>query len=309
MVETFWAILKTARPQRWVRNLSLFAAIVFSGQLFDPAAFWRVAWGVLVFSLVSSTVYFFNDLVDAPLDRMHPFKKKRPIASEKLSEPMAVFLTVLGFFLSLFLALKLQYFFFLAVLAYFLLQIMYSLKLKQVAIIDLLVIATGFILRVYSGALVADIHLSVWFLLCVIAASLLLAVGKRRAELSLLSDRAASVRATLGGYSERLLDVWVAMFAIMSIFSYILFTFQQPAVVPGYRLVPLLLILPRALAVEKWLMLSIPVVIYGVMRYLQLIYKKNQGESPERVLLTDAPLLTSVVLWGALVIGVLYGIG
>ena len=272
MVETFWAILKTARPQRWVRNLSLFAAIVFSGQLFDPVAFWRVAWGVLVFSLVSSTVYFFNDLVDAPLDRMHPFKKKRPIASEKLSEPMAVFLTVLGFFLSLFLALKLQYFFFLAVLAYFLLQIMYSLKLKQVAIIDLLVIATGFILRVYSGALVADIHLSVWFLLCVIAASLLLAVGKRRAELSLLSDRAASVRATLGGYSERLLDVWVAMFAIMSIFSYILFTFQQPAVVPGYRLVPLLLVLPRALAVEKWLMLSIPGVFYRVITYFLIIF-------------------------------------
>ncbi len=268
-----------------------------------------MAWGVVVFSLVSSTVYFFNDLVDAPLDRMHPFKKKRPIAAGKLPEPMAVFLTVLGFFLSLFLALKLQYFFFLAVLAYLLLQIAYSLKLKQVAIIDLLVIATGFILRVYSGALVANIHLSVWFLLCVIAASLLLAVGKRRAELSLLSSRAAAVRATLGGYPERLLDVWVAMFAIMSIFSYILFTFQQPAVTPGYRLVPLLLVLPRALSVEKWLMLSIPVVIYGVMRYLQLIYKENQGESPERILLTDAPLLTSVVLWGVLVIGVLYGIG
>lgn len=308
MADIFWAILKTARPQRWVRNLSLFAALVFTGQLFDPVLFGRVVWAAVIFSIVSSTVYFFNDLVDAPLDRLHPFKRNRPIASGRLPVPIAVFLTVSGFFISLFLALKLSYFFFLTCLAYFVLQIAYSVKLKQVEIVDLLVIATGFILRVYSGALAVDAHLSVWFLLCVIAVSLLLAVGKRRAELSLLMDKAHEVRATLAGYPEELLNVWVGMFGIMAILSYILFTFEQPPVTPRYRLIPLLLILPRALTVEKWLMVTIPVVIYGVMRYLQLIYKKNQGEVPERILLTDIPLLSSVVLWATLAIGVLYGI-
>lgn len=308
MAHVLWGILKTARPQRWVRNLSLFAALVFTGQLFDPAAFARVAWASIIFSLVSSTVYFINDLVDAPLDRKHPFKRKRPIAAGTLPVPIAVFVATLGIFISLILALKLSYFFFLACLAYFILQIAYSVKLKHVEIVDLLVIATGFIIRVYSGAVVIDAHLSVWFLLCVIAVSLLLAVGKRRAELSLLADKAREVRATLGGYPEQLLDVWVGMFAIMTILSYILFTFQQPPITPSHRFIPLLLELPRTLTVQKWLMVTIPVTIYGIMRYLQVIYKANQGEVPERILLTDAPLLSSVLLWGILVITVLYGI-
>lgn len=309
MVNSFWAILKTARPQRWVRNLSLYAAIVFTGQLFDPLPFVRVTWAVFLFSIVSSTVYMFNDLVDMPLDQKHPFKKNRPIASGRLPVPTAVFLMITGFSFTLLAALRLSYFFFLACLAYYILQIAYTVKLKHIEIVDLLVIATGFILRVYSGGIVADAHLSVWFLLCVIAVSLLLAVGKRRAELSLLAERAREVRATLGGYPERLLDVWVGMFGIMAILSYILFTFQQPEIIPRHRLVPILLVLPRTLTVQKWLMITIPVVIYGVMRYLQLIYKKNQGEVPERILLTDIPLLTSVVVWGVMVVGVLYGIG
>lgn len=309
MDQIFWAIIKTARPQRWVRNLSLFAALTFSGQLFEPVLFWRVAAAAAIFSLVSSTVYFFNDLIDAPLDRKHPFKMKRPIASGALQAPVAVFLTTVGFFISLVLALKLSYFFFVACLAYFILQAAYSLKLKHVEIIDLLVIATGFILRAYSGALVIDGHISVWFLLCVIAVSMLLAVGKRRAELSLLAERASEVRATLGGYPEHLMDVWVGMFGTMTILSYILFTFQQQFDEPSRRLIPLLLFLPRALTVQKWLMITIPVVIYGVMRYLQLIYKKGQGEAPERVLLTDTPLLTSVLVWGFLAVTVLYVIG
>lgn len=309
MGQLLYAILKTARPQRWVRNLSLFAALVFTGELMNPVKFLQVAWATVIFSLLSSTVYFFNDLIDAPLDRQHPFKKKRPIASGLIELPAAVFITVAGLFISLLLAIKLSYFFFLMVLMYLILQIAYTLKLKHVEIIDLLVIATGFIIRVYSGSVIINGHLSVWFLLCVIGISLLLAVGKRRAELSLLADRAIKIRATLGGYPERLLDVWVGIFSTMTILSYILFSFQQPPVAPSFRLIPLLLVLPRALTVEKWLMITIPVMIFGVMRYLQLIYKRNEGESPERILLTDKPLLTSVVIWGVMVIGVLYGIG
>lgn len=309
MGKLFYAIFKTARPQRWVRNLALFAALVFTGELMNPAKFLQVLWATVIFSMLSSTVYFFNDLVDAPLDRQHPFKKKRPIASGLIALPTAMFITVVGLFVSLLLAIKLSYFFFLMVLAYLILQIAYTLKLKHIEIIDLLVIATGFIIRVYSGSVIINGHLSVWFLLCVIGISLLLAVGKRRAELSLLADKASKVRATLGGYSERLLDVWVGIFSTMTILSYILFSFQQPAIVPSHRLIPLLLVLPRALTVEKWLMITIPVTIFGVMRYLQLIYKQNEGESPERILLTDGPLLTSVVIWGMMVVGVLYGIG
>jgi 4-hydroxybenzoate polyprenyltransferase len=190
----------------------------------------------------------------------------------------------------------------------FTIQIIYTLFLKKVAIIDVLAISSGFVIRVYAGAVLIDAHLSVWFLLCVTASALLLAVGKRKAEISLLADKAsqAKTRAALGGYPPQLLDAYVNMFALLAIISYILFSFNFTPLTPNARLLPFYIQLPRPLFIQKWLMITIPVVIYGIMRYLQVIYQKNQGESPERILLRDKPLLFSVVFWVFLVTGIIY---
>jgi len=302
----FYYIFKTARPQRWIRNFSLFAALIFSSQLLDTVQLIKVTWGAIIFSLLSAGIYFFNDIIDIPLDRRHPFKKKRPIASGKISLPLALFISATALFVSLSLAWLTSYFFFIFCFIYVAIQIIYTLFLKKISIIDVLAISTGFVIRVYAGAVLIDAHLSVWFLLCVTASALLLAVGKRKAEISLLAGKASQVRAALGSYPPQLLDAYVTMFALFAIISYILFSFNFTPLTPSARLVPFYIQLPRPLFIQKWLMITIPVVIYGIMRYLQVIYQKNEGESPERILLQDKPLLFSVVFWVFLIIGIIY---
>lgn len=168
-------------------------------------------------------------------------------------------------------------------------------------------IASGFILRIYAGAFVINAHLNVWLILTIISVALFLAVGKRRSELEILKGTDVSRhRNTLSKYSEKVLDMYVSMFATSTWITYAIFTFQEKPPVPRHRLVEFLINLPTTLEQRKWLMLTIPLVIYGLMRYMQVIYEKPAGESPERVLLSDRPLLTSVILWGILVVGVIY---
>lgn len=303
-------LLKSIRPRQWLKNLSLFAALIFTGQLFEAEQFWLVAVAVVIFTLLTSSIYLFNDVIDVSSDRKHPFKRRRPIASGKLPMAQALFIAVGGFFGSMVLALNLSVFFFFSCLGYFLLNISYSLWLKKVPILDVMVIASGFILRVYAGALVIDAHMNVWFLLTVVSAALFLAVGKRRSEMTLLSSSGMEVgahRTVLGHYTPTLLDVYTGMFANTTWLTYALFSFLQPPIITSrQKLVGILAMLPRALTAQKLLMITVPVVIYGVMRYLQLIYEKNEGESPERVLLSDKPLLGAVILWGLMVVGILY---
>ena len=309
-MKTLYYILQTARPRQWLKNLSLFAALVFTGQLFVTEQFLRVLWAMVIFTILTSSVYIFNDIIDIRSDRMHPFKKKRPIASGKLPVPQALFVAVVGFFGALGLAASLSTFFFLSALAYLVLHITYSLWLKKVSILDVMAIASGFILRVYAGALVIDAHMNVWFLLTVVSAALFLAVGKRRSEMTLLENAGLAAkqhRKVLGHYTSTLLDVYTGMFANTTWLTYALFSFLQPPVVPKRsRLIGILATLPRALTAQKLLMITVPVVIFGVMRYLQLIYEQNKGESPERVLLSDKMLLAAVILWGLMVVGILY---
>lgn len=313
MDQVFLNILRTARPRQWLKNFSLFAALIFSGRLFLLDSLLRVVLAFVIFSILASSTYLFNDIVDIPLDRRHPIKSKRPVASGKLPLPLVFFLSVAGVFLSLALALKLSFFFFITSLAYFVLQLMYSLWLKQVAILDLLTIATGFILRVYAGAFVLGAHMNVWFLLTVVSLSLFLAVGKRQSERTLLigrGEKLAGHRSTLAAYHPRLLDVYTSMFANATWITYAMFTFlhDQPIVSRPY-MIGLIASLPQTLVYKKWLMITVPVVVYGVMRYLQLIYLKKEGESPDEVLISDKPLLASVLTWVFLVIFVIYGIG
>lgn len=308
-MDKFILILKSARVTHWVKNVVIFAPIVFAGFLFEPILLGRVVWAFLLFSLVSSAIYIFNDLIDLETDKLHPFKKKRPLASGRLDVPTAIlsFIVLAGG--SLYLSLATSSFYFAAVAAYFTLNIIYTLWWKKVPILDVFAIATGFVLRVYAGAFVINVHMDVWFLLTVISASLFLAVGKRRSEMTILGYSGVEVkkhRATLLHYTPKLLDAYTSMFATTTWLTYALYTFLHPPFSPDGRVLRLFTLLPRTLITEKWLMITVPVVIFGVMRYLQLIYESTAGETPHKVLFSDRPLLFTVGTWGLMVIGILY---
>lgn len=306
----FWALFKTVRPRQWLKNVALFAALIFSGLLYQEGAFLLVMEAFGVFILLSSATYIFNDLLDIEADRVHPYKKKRPLASGELPIPIAVFSLIGGLIWGLAWAYAVNYYLFLTALGYLLLQVFYTTYLKKIPIVDVIVIASGYLIRVYAGAFVISAHMNVWFLLTVISVSLFLAVGKRRGEMTLLlTKHLGETRATLKRYTEQLLDVYTSMFATATWITYALFTFNHPKIVPDGKALTLISILPKTLTSEKWLMITIPFVIYGVMRYLQLIYEKNEGESPERIILSDKPLIGTVIAWGVLVIGIIYFLG
>lgn len=305
-MSVFWYLFKNARPRQWVKNLAVFAALIFSGLLFHEGYFGLVTQTFWVFVLLSSGTYIFNDLLDVKADRLHPYKKERPIASGKLPMPVAIFGLLCMVVIGLSWAYSLNYYLFLTVFGYLVIQILYTTYLKKIPIVDVIVIASGYLIRVYAGAFVITAHMNVWFLLTVISASLFLAVGKRRGEMTLLLSKKGETRATLKRYTEQLLDVYTSMFATATWITYALFTFNHPKIVPDGKALLLIEFLPTTLASEKWLMITIPFVIYGVMRYLQLIYEKNEGESPERILLSDKPLIGTVMIWIILTIGVIY---
>ena len=306
----FWLFI-SARPRQWLKNIALFAPLVFEGAFFNPDKFLLTAFGFLIFSIVTSGIYIINDIIDLKSDLAHPFKKRRPIASGKIAPGVALFFAITIVLTGLFLASSLSTFFFWATLSYMILQIAYSLFLRSTILLDVMAIASGFLLRVYAGAALIDAHVTVWFILTVVSLALFLAIGKRRSERTLLLASAAKnleTRNILHHYPENLLDSLTVMFATATWLSYTMFTFLQPPPEAGPQVLVLFGdYLPRTFLASKWLMISVPFVIYGVMRYLYVIYEKKEGESPERVLLSDIPLLTSVVVWIILVFVIIYG--
>ena len=231
MVEVFKAVVETSRPRQWLKNLALFAGLVFSGRLAEWQLVGRVLAAMVVFSLLTSSVYLFNDVWDAPADRRHPLKKKRPVASGRLPVPLALFFSLSGMITALFLMAQFGWFFFWVGTGYLILHLAYTVFLKQVPIIDVMAIAAGFVLRVYAGAVVVNVHINVWLLLCVISFALFLAVGKRRSELTLLKGRPVS-RTVLKYYSETVLNIYTTMFATATWLTYGLFAFLHPPIVP-----------------------------------------------------------------------------
>ncbi len=310
MDKTLYYILKTARPRQWIKNFAIYAALVFSGFFFFhfPDYLLKVTYAFFIFNILTSSVYLVNDIIDAPQDRLHPYKKKRPIASGDLPVPTAIFVAVLGFSLVFLLSISFSTYFLLIAIAYVALQVLYSLVLKHQPILDVLAIAAGFLLRIYAGAVVVNLHMSVWFLLTVISASLFLAVGKRQSERTLMEGQ-THTRKSLLHYSQRLLDIYTGMFANTTWLTYALYAFQRDDFVPEGKVLKLYSILPRTFTTQKWMMITVPFVIYGVMRYLQLVYEKNEGESPDRVLLRDKPLLIIVTTWALLVMILIYVLG
>lgn len=297
------AAIKVARPVHWIKNISIFAAVFLSGIMFDKGQLGLALQAFIAFCFASSATYVINDLFDIKRDRSHPSKKFRPIANGSLPVPIAVVEALILAGMALFISSEINSLLFFLVLGYLVMQVFYSLGLKNIAIIDIVIIATGFVIRVYAGAFVVNAHLSVWFLLCVISVALFLASGKRRAELNLVGGD-VTTRESLMNYKRELLNSYVTMFANASWMSWALFTFfESPkATLPFWMA---LAELSRTTTINKLLMLTIPVTIFGIMRYESLIFE-NRSETPERLLLTDKSLIIAVGLWLVLVYWVLY---
>ncbi len=285
-------ILTSMRPRQWVKNTVVFAALVFAQHLLEPADLLRVLGAFAVFCVVSGAAYLFNDVRDAEKDRRHETKRSRPVASGSLAPQIAMVaagvLTVAGLASSALLGVD----FLLIVVAYIVLSTMYSLWLKRVVIIDVMAVATGFLLRAVAGAAaLEDIEISSWLIICTLFLALFLALGKRRHELVYMNEHAISHRSVLAEYSPQLLDQMIAIVTTSTLIVYVLYT-TSPSV-------------QVKLGTTK-LFITIPFVLYGIFRYLYLVHKREQGGSPERVLFSDLPLLANVLLWFAAVCVALY---
>lgn len=313
MLKIIFNTIRLIRPRQWLKNFFIFAAIAFGGELFNTTLLQKVGMGFVVFCLLSSATYIINDLFDLKTDKLHPFKKFRPLAHGDVPIFFALSLAFLFIVVSFLISFTINPAFLLTTLVYLAIQFLYSGFLKTIAVIDILSIAAGYILRVYAGEFATGLHLSVWLLLTTISISLFLAIGKRRSELTLISRiQGASIAATrksLSHYSERLLDVYASIFATSTFITYSLFTFLENP--HGFKLT-LGLFLPDFLPVffqRKWLMITIIPVVYGLMRYLQDIYEKYEGEDTARVILSDIPLLVTVIIWAIMVVGIIYFVG
>lgn len=296
-------ILIAGRPNQWIKNSILFTGVLFAGQLFNMDVMAKTTWGFLVFCLLSSTSYILNDIIDYPLDRKHPAKHKRPIASGKLSIPDATFAVFILSFISLILALFTSISFFIVAFIFLLLHFFYSLYFKQKPVLDIFAIAFSFMLRAFAGSVISGYHIQVWLLLTIFFLSLFIASVKRHAE---LVNQGTKTRASLVNYKETLLLFLTSTFATMTITSYSLYTFlESPPLIEHSIFKSVSHIFPDFEA-RKWLMITIPLVVYGIARYGQLLYEREQGEAPEKIITRDKALLASMFLWGAIVVVLLY---
>ncbi len=312
MDQFIWGIIKEVRPRQWIKNFALFAGLIYSRQLDNPVALVLVVKAFVIFSGLTSAIYLLNDVFDIEKDRQHPFKRKRPIASGIIPVWFAILLSFGLIGLMLPAAYLLSPSFFFTCVSYLVLQLFYSSYIKNIILLDVMAIAAGFVLRIYAGVWLLDTSVNVWFLLTVTSFALFLAIGKRRSELTLMEShsQAGKSRSTLLHYPATLLDILTSMFANSTWLGYALFTYYFPTISARPRIVGIFDNFALPLNDQaKYLMATVPVVIYGVMRYLYIIYEKKEGESPERVLLTDRPLLTTCVLWLLMTIGILYYLG
>jgi len=284
-------ILKAMRPRQWTKNVFIFAALVFDRKLLNQKAFLDTLEAFLLFCLLASSVYIINDVLDLESDRNHPVKKNRPIASGKLSISTALVTAVILLLISLTGAYFLSKIFFTICAGYFLLNILYSRWLKHLAIIDVLVIAACFVLRVAAGVSVIDVQrFSPWLYVVTTLLALYLGFGKRRAELSVLvNDNPQSHRKVLSGYSIALVDQYITVVSASTIIAYSLYTFSGTNLPDNHAM-----------------MLTIPFVLYGILRYLYLIQIRNEGGEPEEILLKDRPIQVTVLLWAITVMVIFY---
>ena len=275
-------ILLSMRPEQWIKNFFVFTALLFSKNLLNPSKDIEAIIGFVIFCMVTGCAYMVNDLVDLEKDKLHPVKSRRPLASGKLKKETAAKIIVLVCLASLFFAFYMNILFGFIVLAYFLLNIGYSIYLKNIVIIDVVSIAAGFVLRVLGGAVIISVVASQWLILCTILLSLFLGFSKRRHELILLEDSATSHRRVLEHYSPYFLDQMIAVVTASTLICYALYTMSRDTV--------------EKLGTSK-LIYTIPFVLYGIFRYLYLVHQKEEGGSPTEIMFTDKPMIINICLW------------
>ncbi len=285
------ALIKTMRLRQWTKNVFVLAALVFDLKLREPDAIARSLAGFFLFCFLSSVVYIINDIADLKADRIHPTKRNRPIASGKLPVPVALGAAIILLIITLSISYLLSWGFFLVAATYLVINLAYSNWLKHIVIIDVLIIAAGFVLRVAAGvSLIAVERFSPWLYVCMTLLALYIGFGKRRAELNLLTTEANSHRRVLEGYSIAFLDQLITIVSGATIIAYSLYTFSAPNIPENHTM-----------------MLTIPFVVYAIFRYLYLIQIKQKGGEPEEMALTDRPLQATFILWGLAVVAIFYG--
>ncbi len=285
------AIVLSMRPRQWVKNLFVFAAVTFSQKLFTPAL-WRATEAFVIFCALSGAMYLFNDVLDRDKDRLHPRKRERPVAAGRLSPRVAVAAGVLLVVAALAAAAFVSRGLLFAGLGYVTLLTSYSVALKHVVILDVIVVACGFVLRAVAGALAVDVEISGWLLICTIQIALFLALGKRRHEYLTLEGEAARHRPILAEYSAGLLDQMIAVVTASTVTAYALYT-MSPETVAKFH--------------TRWLPVTLPFVLYGIFRYLYLLYRRQLGGNPSELVLNDRPLLINAACWIAAVLVIIYG--
>lgn len=290
MLKKLGYLFKTMRPRQWPKNVFVLAALVFDQQLLSLPALGRTLAALALFCLVSSLIYIINDLADIESDRQHPDKRHRPLAAGLLPKSWAVTAAIVLAVTTLPLSFLLSTGFGLVISGYFLLMVAYSFWLKNIPLLDVIIIAVGFVLRVASGLTVIVTNaFSPWLFLATTFLALFIALGKRRSEIALLETSAAAHRKVLQGYSLALIDQLLIVVISSTLITYCLYTFSSTATAGYYGM-----------------MLTIPFVIYALFRYLYLLHSGSQGGAPEEVILTDHPFQLAVLLWGLTVILLLY---
>ena len=292
-MKIFSILFRLLRVNQWTKNAVVFAAFFFAlgdqNQSLTLCLCWKSALAALAFALVSSSIYILNDLKDAPKDRLHPIKCRRPIASGEVGTAMALAVSASVLAVGLWGAWQIAPGLFAVVSTYFVMQLAYTFGLKKISLLDVMIIAAGFVLRAIAGAEAVRVPISPWLLVCTFFLALFLALCKRRHEK--ISLAGLGTRASLDAYDEKLLDLLVAVTAGATIVIYSIYTLWPDTV---------------AKFGTNRLAATIPFVVFGVFRYLDLAYRREQGERPERVLLTDLPLLLDIALFGATVLAVLF---
>lgn len=284
------ALIKSMRIKQWVKNGLLFAGLIFDQQLTHLPALKATCSGFLLFSLMSSAVYLFNDLIDLEADRLHPRKKTRPIASGDLPIPVAITAASLFIIVALFFSYRLSPTFALISAISALLNVSYSVWLKHIPLIDVIVLAAFYVLRVSAGVTLIDVQrFSPWLYVFTTFMALFLGVGKRRAEFALTESGNQQTRRVLQGYTAPFLDQLLLIVLTLAIFTYSLYTFSAPNLPENHAM-----------------MLTIPFVIYGFFRYLYLVQVRNIGEAPEEILYSDWPIIVTLFLWGFSVLLIFY---
>jgi 4-hydroxybenzoate polyprenyltransferase len=285
-------LIRTMRPRQWTKNVIIYAGLVFDGQLLMSTSLLRVSAAFVLLCLVASTIYIINDLVDIEADRQHPRKKNRPLPSGQLAKSMAMIAVVVISTVSLAAAALLSPQFAIVLILYFVIHVLYSFWLKNIVIIDIMTITAGFVLRVAAGVVVVQVeNFSPWLYACTGLLALFLATGKRRQELILLAENAQNVRVTYKDYNLSLLDEMLRLVMTGTFVAYLLYTVEAETIqVHNTNLA----------------LITVPFVLYGLFRYMYLIYVRNEGSAPDELLLQDRPLLASIVLWGLTFVGILY---